>query len=1779
MACVGDGILDFAMCLWTWGFRSFWLCRVLMPLWYLHVIIFAQPAFAIRPMLGAGIRYGDASNPGPDTVLKFAVTNPTCVSNKFDVYCDLLDKIGCNVISLSETAATDAVQKQLTSKFKAKKCKILWSPAVPPLTTTVSRAVHTRGRASGVALLANVPIRPSRLDMSQEWTFTTRFKHVIAQFGQSHIQLAVLYCKPVHGHVGVDYNSKLLRCALEQIRVIPLPFVILGDFNMNVQQFDAWDELAAMGCKAVTQIFHERTSTQLPPTCNGVTWPDNAIVSHHLVQGVQNIQVLDPTWFATHSPLVFDLTMPGHAMFHMKLRLPKSFVDLAVDDQDLQCMDNDSWFQHVTNLGEWAEAVEHGVHTALCEGAGTRQSLPKSFRGRCKKMKVIRSPICASVRPACQGAYEPCTEVVSMPCRRKVTQVRRLESLYGRFKKLAPDQQRPISPADVSREVWQQLRHEWRVIWTSTAFGSSFLHWLSQFPDMALPQHPLPSPAWTFEAYQLSKHFLECALRDEIKISKARLGYAEKLDRDTHLKHAYARVRGPGPPPVVGLAKRISFEVFPVATPDGTQHDLFADATDLELLDFAFPVKLGDHVCPLLRIESHHAVVSSPEPIAWPDPPVTLTQEQLTMDPREVAKCLDQYWQPIWQRDPADLSFVDQTLQQQAFHAFLANMPVPANIQIDLLDVSIWNKCIKKLRTASARGTDGISAQELKMLPQAAIRSLAALMDSQEDPFGLDFMDGLVAPLSKSGSLVPETSQTRPITILPQLYRLWASVICSQIAAVFATWAPDGITGFLPKRGAISAAIRAQFQLELAHHRRIALSGLVLDLKKCFNNISWAFAFHALAAAGVPPRFLKTWILMQSRHLRHWLIGGECFHSSTGTTGLPEGDQWSVLAIVCISIGWISHLQAALPDASLVSFSAYADNWSWSSDEWGLHATLLQLTQKYTEAAGLALDWTKTWYWATSKAHARAIEDALQQVADIRIARKLFASDLGFQIQYGKKNQLGIHSDRLSAGLQRLTRLAGLGYNLSVKERILVTSIYPVALHGTETKPPVQESFIKLRSQAARALYGDAHSMSPAIALLFGKKTILDPEFHFVVRLIATVRRFVASLAHRDQVDFFAIASRFHGTLAKVHGPAASLAFTLTNLGWQINNHGVIHVTAFVSLPLLTTSLQRIRRFLSLAWQCKLVQTFTCRYSWFHFPDISVCDTRDVLNNFHDAQRAMLIREIAGGYQLESQKQKWVDTSDGTCVFCDLPDSRSHRMLECPIGHDIREPFLSLLHEIEDDGSCVVDFPVVMVHPDLEPLYLSKFVFAPQTWTASLVAQLHEIEQRGILPHFYTDGSCQFPTSPTTRFAAFSVVLDLCNNDMERCEHAERFRYAGNFTSSFHVVSTSMCEGEQDILRAEMSAICEVVVNTSVGKIFSDSQSALNLVNLALTANTVTEFLDKEHFDLLLKIYARRNAVNFDLVKVKAHKDIPSITKPLDRYHAMGNWYADATAESARDNTIPILVKEHWRINDELERDKERLVGVYRLHLQLMKNRLLNLQQEQGDPPPHHGQDDLWNAFKDWKVQENVFTPAPASLDLLSFAAYGEEIAKITYDWLMAIRWPQEADGPLHYNAGTSWIELGLSWMFYHQRWLPILRKDHRGTMKLRFLADFQDAKDHHFSFSEAGTIIEKIISHVISLIPQQIFPKVTRHKCASLYLMGSKQYHQGLAKRVELPAQQEVVALLQSTFSGTNAAYSMQGTPMMPFTGQQATFPETWTERCTIAGRGMYRARKIRRN
>ena len=98
----------------------------------------------------------------------------------------------------------------------------------------------------------------------------------------------------------------------------PLLFAEISIWN----DLPVWEVLKQKGCADLIELHQQKYGYEMEPTCQGVTRPDNAIISRHLIPYIGHIRVLAPEWFATHCPVFFNLQMPHERLHKMTLKMP-----------------------------------------------------------------------------------------------------------------------------------------------------------------------------------------------------------------------------------------------------------------------------------------------------------------------------------------------------------------------------------------------------------------------------------------------------------------------------------------------------------------------------------------------------------------------------------------------------------------------------------------------------------------------------------------------------------------------------------------------------------------------------------------------------------------------------------------------------------------------------------------------------------------------------------------------------------------------------------------------------------------------------------------------------------------------------------------------------------------------------------------------------------------------------------------------------------------------------------------------------------------------------------------------------------------------------------------------------------------------------------------------------------------------------------------------------------------------------------------------------------------
>ncbi|CAK9099505.1 RNase H domain-containing protein [Durusdinium trenchii] len=602
-------------------------------------------------------------------------------------------------------------------------------------------------------------------------------------------------------------------------------------------------------------------------------------------------------------------------------------------------------------------------------------------------------------------------------------------------------------------------------------------------------------------------------------------------------------------------------------------------------------------------------------------------------------------------------------------------------VPINELDPQLWEATVKALRSHAATGVDAISGHELKMLPIELILELATILCAYSQGFPKWYMAARAIPLPTCwGNIRP--GDTRPITILSQTYRLWAKVINTQILSTFAGRCPPDVTGFLRQRDARSAAYQAQWHIEQSRVRNLPLSGVTLDLKKCFNLIDRQRVGIILQRLGVPIHLLQQWLASLGHLERFWELAGQASDLVHSETGLPEGDCWSVTAMIGIAWTWANELRKVIepivPPIRL-SISAYADNWSWQSNDHQIHVELFRATHRVALCLGLEIDHSKTWQRATTMQGVSLMSTALQANPwPVRLQSVLKAKDLGTPMVYQGRAGSSMLPDRETEAIDRLKRIEWSCCSLTDKIHQIRASVYPVAFHGTEVGLITPHQLENLRNQVVQAVFHKIPSMSSAIAFQLLDENLLGPALFAILLSIKMAQRFLHRCSPAEQKEFLAVAATSKGSTSQVYGPASALKANLLRLGWGVGRDGVITSPHLVPLSLVYDSFAKLQRFARATWEVDFYLHNSQRKSLRGRADISHRLTIRALSKFPGATHVRLARELAGGFQTKEQQSKWDSQVSRQCELCQFDDSRLHRLLECPATQAVRDRFASV---------------------------------------------------------------------------------------------------------------------------------------------------------------------------------------------------------------------------------------------------------------------------------------------------------------------------------------------------------------------------------------------------------------------------------------------------------------------------------------------------------------------
>ena len=917
--------------------NSFTLCRAFqMCLLPCPIVSLGHSSYLL------GTRVGEASNPGPhgQTEITFAVINPTAILNKASTVAE----VNAHVV-----LATFQTQLAMRMPFQRLGYKCYWSRPVPEQ-QQVKVGLCKRGLSTGTAVFSRLPSRGAIQPFAPEQDASCRISECFVRVGSIEIKVIVVYGWPSSTPEAAVRNNLLLAWAYERATSCTVPALIGGDFNMLPQSLPVWEMFEKLGWVEVGQFAEQAFRIDLPMTCKGSTRHDTFILPPVLQQFFASADVLtEAMLFDSHAPLRIKLSMPGEFPQSLHWKLPKTFADFQITSEEIDrtyktsaCRDA---FHDVTDqegpaaLLTWSAAIEASVSNALNQKSKEEphlqwpSSLPRAYRGRCRERQRVARTAPQLPRQARAGQPQVQAETTSVRARQKIRQWRRLHVLQQGIRKLQNTPQ-----GDGYTVLLRNLLLQWKAIRAAPGYAPNFSDWTLSWPELCMLPLTLPELDLVCQLLDIVRFDYEAFAQQEASIKRNMFRYQVEVDaKGRSASPSFARIKPPPPEQLRQVFKNIQGP-FEEVECHNWSHRTFSFAAADSLLVHQ-PVQLAGVSAQLYKASDGQIRVafSADEDIVIPKKG-WLVQEQFDCTPQGIASELINYWSEFWNRDSRREEWDIEAWPQ--FQALLQGQTSPCNhISVNMQDLPAWVHATRRLPKKKATGVCGWHNLDLRVLPEAALRDLASILNSPGlSGFPPELMVARVAVLGKVSNPT-SPSQSRPITVLSNLYRLWARVFCQQVLLVWSYSLPPCIRGCLRGRSAQDISYWLQQVAETNILADIPCSGLVLDLRKAFNLLPRAPIGYLMQVLGVPADQVSFWLFSLSKLRRTFQVNNHLSTPLHSTTGVPEGDPISVLGM--IGFCWL-YVELLRP---YVDPTAYVDNLAWSTELQEAHGPAMDQLQ------------------------------------------------------------------------------------------------------------------------------------------------------------------------------------------------------------------------------------------------------------------------------------------------------------------------------------------------------------------------------------------------------------------------------------------------------------------------------------------------------------------------------------------------------------------------------------------------------------------------------------------------------------------------------------------------------------------------------------------------------------------------------------------------------------------------------------------------------------------
>ena len=897
----------------------------------------------------AATRVGESKNPGPFRVSALNIQALHCALDESKV-----DWESNDVLALSETCATQYVLDKAAKASAAQGRHAFSSRPVKRRHFKRGTVSEVRGESAGVWISSRVHVRPIELPWPDDIADLCRACDGIIYTPDGLFYLACLY----GFHQGyVDASPKtdrILEAIYQRSQLLKLPAIIVGDFNASLDALPVWPHMCEKGWCDAALSHQYRTGQQPAPTYKEVSRIDFIVMNDLAHRSFLSYDASEMP-ISDHRMISAEFQWDKCKGLSTIYRMPRDFCQLGLEGQEFanakvpvasqMSFDwamahgtiDDAWTQYLLAMEQVATNVVH-IH-----GKG---NIPPKFLGKTTCKFVRRNCVPPVIKKGRSDSFQAEVQDSGVQLRQRITQVRRFDAYLA--------QQHAHTPLSQRRN--RAMYETWQAILKSPGFKPGFPTWFVNEHHVPCPLDPpdVNVAKWmrNILADQVQK-WRSCY--NNTRVRQIRTAFEGDWTKGGRLFHK--ALRSPNCPPVDAIDRvgEIAVKVARARKKGVSSFHLVHE--DMQLITVGQKWTQGN-ACGVVA-GFHHGLVQL-RVTRGSFKTGSITAATTCRDPNHSLRIASDFWRSFWCK-PHQLDCTCEPVQ-----SVVDALPALDNMQCHITLLELRN-ALKTLPIGKARGMDAVTNWELKYQCDGLQNMLLALLNR------ITSMGQWPTALSNARMhLIRKTAEpgdinsTRPICILPNVYRLWGKIMTSKCFRHLKKDIPSTIYGSVPGRSSTDLAMQLQAELEEHLITGAPLFGASLDLHKAFNTLSRPLLAKMCHKLGLG-NLWGTYSVFLGGLKRYFTVCQQWSDAISSNNGVPEGCPLSVVMMMIVTWAVTCKMQQDYPDKPM---SSYVDDWTIRNGSANSLVRQLASLQKLTDAIGLSMSIKKTVPYATTP-HAR----------------------------------------------------------------------------------------------------------------------------------------------------------------------------------------------------------------------------------------------------------------------------------------------------------------------------------------------------------------------------------------------------------------------------------------------------------------------------------------------------------------------------------------------------------------------------------------------------------------------------------------------------------------------------------------------------------------------------------------------------------------------------------------------------------------------------------------